>query len=83
MQKGQFLLLASLMTVASFLGGTFASITVIKNTKQVVETPTLYLVDNHHHQVGVVQFGKDGVLRIMRKGGPSQPKPNPAANKDE
>ncbi len=65
MQKGQFLLLASLMTVASFLGGTLASIVVLNNTKKVIETPALYFVDEHNQRIGGVGFNENGKLRIM------------------
>ena len=66
MQRGQFLLMASLMTVASFLGGTLASIAVINNTKEVVETPALYFVDDKNRRIGGLGIDRRGVLRVIR-----------------
>lgn len=82
MQKGQFLLLASLMTVASFLGGTLASIVVLNNTKKVIDTPALYFVDEHNQRIGGIGFNEDGKLRIMRFEKPTNAIEEPSVQKD-
>lgn len=68
MQRGQFLLLASLMTVASLLGGSVASVLVSSSSKEIVEAPEIYLVDHNHQRIGAIGIDQNGSLKIMRIG---------------
>lgn len=82
MQRGQFLLLASLMTVASLLGGSVASVIVSSSAKEFVEAPEIYLVDHNQQRIGAIGIDKNGSLKIMRLGVESPKETLPGEEKE-